>query len=123
MALRKNNLKTNYYSSKRLRKNRVAERLRYQKIKNNPVKYEQQKIKEKMWSCNARDINNNSTTLQNSENEVLPPSSSLPPPPKTKYNDKRMQIARNKSICARKARNLSISTQAATISKLKTKIE
>ncbi|CAB3228673.1 unnamed protein product [Arctia plantaginis] len=135
----------------RLEKKRIAERLRYQRIKNDKDKYAQQKIKErekyekkkekgviktvqqmtpreqrkvrKVWREKAK-IRRRRLALQDISNapETPPCSDSEYPPPPQNIN-RRAQAAQQKSIRARKARNLIIRKQEAEISQLKSAVQ
>ncbi|CAB3235016.1 unnamed protein product [Arctia plantaginis] len=135
----------------RLERKRIAERLRYQRIKNDKDKYAQQKIKErekyekkkekgviktvqqmtpreqrklrKVWREKAK-IRRRRLALQDISNapETPPCSDSEDPPPPQNIN-RRAQAAQQKSIRARKARNLIIRKQEAEISQLKSAVQ
>ena len=113
----------------RLEKKRVAERLRYQRIKNNPEKYAQQKEKEKkkyerkkekgtiktvnqmtprekrkarkLWKEKAKQRRRR-LALQDISNVPVTPPSSDNEVPINENNNQRMQAGRQRSIRARR---------------------
>ena len=135
----------------RLEKKRIAERIRYQRIKNDKDKYAQQKVKErekyekkkekgviktvkqmtpreqrkarKVWREKAK-IRRRRLALQDITNapEIPPCSVNEDPPPPQNIN-RRAQAAQQKSIRARKSRNLIIRKQEAEIAQLKSAVQ
>ena len=134
-----------------LEKKRIAERIRYQRIKNDKDKYAQQKVKErekyekkkekgviktvkqmtpreqrkarKVWREKAK-IRRRRLALQDITNapETPPCSVNEDPPPPQNIN-RRAQAAQQKSIRARKSRNLIIRKQEAEIAQLKSAVQ
>lgn len=136
----------------RLEKKRIAERLRYQKIKNDKDKYAQQKVKErekyekkkekgviktvnqmtpreqrkarKVWREKAKNRRHRLALQDISNAPETPPCSDNEDPPQPPQNiNRRAQAAQQKSIRARKARNLIIRKQEAEIAQLKSAVQ
>lgn len=136
----------------RLEKKRQAERLRYQKIKNDPDKYALQQEKErkkyerkkdkgviktvdkmtpreqrkarKMWKEKSRERRRRLAITAVSNVPMKPPSSGneAQRPATQRSSDRRLQEAKRKSDRQRRLRNETIKKQAQRISKLKTTV-
>ncbi|KAH0555332.1 hypothetical protein KQX54_017706, partial [Cotesia glomerata] len=123
---------------KLLEKKRITERLRYQRIKNDPDLYAQQKVKEhskyqqkkekgiiktvdKMTPQEKRQARKLWREKAKRRRRLLREKLNGSSVPEKKKPDKRIQVAQLKSSRAGRTRNLIIKTQAVDITKLKSR--